>query len=284
MDVLPLHSLASRFLQKEGFDGCSEWTARAFSRIYLVERDGRKLMAKVLKEGEEQRLMFENERTASERCGGIDGLVVPEQLIEREGLLCILSPFVEGFALGDFLRMHRVSTGDALLALARLSKALSEVERRGYVHGDVNDGNVMIDAGSKRVELLDCGLLTPVGKKTWENTDDYVLATMEYASPEQLMGETLTSASDVYSLGLLFHFLLARQLPFHALYVLILSIQTRRDIRDLLVGMLRFRPEDRIGIWSIAGEVEQIERRMARGKNRGRMMRGFWWLKDLLLK
>ncbi|MCC6621263.1 MAG: serine/threonine protein kinase [Deltaproteobacteria bacterium] len=94
---------------------------------------------------------------------------------------------------------------------AGLLRALDHVHRRGFVHGDLKPANVLV---AERLEglhphLIDFGVALPIGTAT----PDEVLATPEYAAPEQLFGEAVDARTDLYALGLLLYELIEHRRP-----------------------------------------------------------------------
>jgi len=96
--------------------------------------------------------------------------------------------------------------------------AVSYAHQHLIVHRDLKPGNILVTADGT-VKLLDFGiakLLQPVAGETGPTPTIHGMstATPEFASPEQLLGKTITTASDVYSLGVMLFLLLTRRMPF----------------------------------------------------------------------
>jgi serine/threonine protein kinase len=124
------------------------------------------------------------------------------------GNLGIVEDWVEGVPLHQFtLKSH----GQAVRMVRKLLAHLSELHRRGYVHGDIKPINVMINptTGSKSLILLDFGLAQRMGSVVGPRT-----GTPEYMSPEQWRGSVWNEATDVFGAAGVLYFLLTRRDPF----------------------------------------------------------------------
>jgi predicted Ser/Thr protein kinase len=84
---------------------------------------------------------------------------------------------------------------------AKLADALSYVHASGFVHRDVKPGNVLL-AGDGRVLLADFGIARLVEGAPTVTDTGFTVGTAAYLAPEQVRGEPVTPAADVYSLGL----------------------------------------------------------------------------------
>ena len=148
-----------------------------------------------------------------------------------DGLAYFVMEHVEGTHITDYCDAHRLSLDERLRLFMAVCRAVHYAHQNLVVHRDLKPSNILVtkpssrfsrEGGSKgqvgRVKLLDFGvakLLNP----TLANVDVPITRTMfrmmtpEYASPEQVRGETLTTASDIYALGVLLYELLTGHRP-----------------------------------------------------------------------
>jgi serine/threonine-protein kinase len=113
-------------------------------------------------------------------------------------------------SLRDILASDGPMSRDDVLRLgAELLAGLRAVHDRGLVHCDVKPANIMLGPGPAK--LIDFGIATPPNAGTEGDTSLGTLATM---SPEQLHGEALTPASDLFSLGAVLYEALTGRPPF----------------------------------------------------------------------
>ena len=98
---------------------------------------------------------------------------------------------------------------DVLRIGRELLAGLRVVHDRGLVHCDVKSGNVMLGPGPAK--LIDFGIARPPHEALEGNTS---IGSLQFMSPEQLHGEALTPASDLFSLGVVLYEALAGRMPF----------------------------------------------------------------------
>ncbi|MEV0267431.1 MAG: protein kinase [Hamadaea sp.] len=125
----------------------------------------------------------------------------------------LVMEYVEGDALSRTLaRVGRLTPARTMALIAQAAEALEAAHLKGIVHRDVKPGNLLVRANGTLV-LTDFGIarsavasqLTAAGA---------VLGTASYLAPEQAAGQTATTASDIYSLGVVAYQCLSGRRPF----------------------------------------------------------------------
>ncbi len=126
--------------------------------------------------------------------------------------------YVEGEPLLDYCEKRDLSTRQRLQIFRDVCDAVTYAHQNLVVHRDIKPGNVLVAADGE-AKLLDFGiakLLDAGGVAGAEKTATlYRMMTPDYASPEQVRGQTVTTASDVYALGVVLYELLAGRRPYH---------------------------------------------------------------------
>jgi eukaryotic-like serine/threonine-protein kinase len=134
-----------------------------------------------------------------------------------DGTPYLVMEFVEGLPLDEYCDVNALALEARIDLFRVLCGAVHYVHQHLMVHGDLKGSNVLVKSDGV-LKLLDFGiakLLTPdaaTGDPTRPAT--LMLLTPDYASPEQLRGEPITTASDVYSLGTLLYRLLTGTTPY----------------------------------------------------------------------
>jgi eukaryotic-like serine/threonine-protein kinase len=137
--------------------------------------------------------------------------------ITPEGFSFLVMEYVEGVRIDKYCDDNHLSIRDRLEMFSRVCGAVHYAHQRLIIHRDIKPANILITKEGEP-KLLDFGiakLLDPEASMAGEQTVTFAAAmTPEYASPEQVRGETITTASDVYSLGVILYQLLAGQRPY----------------------------------------------------------------------
>ncbi|MCX4096239.1 serine/threonine-protein kinase [Nocardia sp. alder85J] len=187
----------------------------------LPRRDALKVLSAELSHDPEFRARFEREANLA---AGLDhpNIVAVYNRGEENGQLWIAMQFVEGIDAAEEARKGpAVMTAQrALRIVSEVGKGLDYAHRRGLLHRDVKPANFLLShsAGEEeeRVFLTDFGVAKSAEDGQDLTSTGQFMATVAYASPEQLTGDVLDHRSDIYSLGCSFYRLLTGQNPYPA--------------------------------------------------------------------
>ena len=137
--------------------------------------------------------------------------------VTPDGRAYLVMEYVEGERLDKFSQERGLSINERLALFRKVCAAVAYAHQNLVVHRDLKPANIRVTPEGEP-KLLDFGiakLLDPEGTVNMDPTVTMQGAmTPEYASPEQIKGETITTASDVYSLGVVLYELLTGQRPY----------------------------------------------------------------------
>lgn len=193
--------------------------------VYLAHRaDGqyeKKVAVKLIDLPLATDVFFERFKLERQILAGLDHPNIARMLdggVSEDGTLYLVMTYVQGVPLDQYCRSRALSVGQRIRLFLEVCKAVQFAHQNLVVHRDLKPDNILVgDDGVPH--LLDFGtakLLSPdLSAETRGLTREGFLSfTPEYASPEQVMGRAITTASDTYSLGVLLYLLLTRHLPY----------------------------------------------------------------------
>ena len=135
----------------------------------------------------------------------------------ENGLNFIVMEYVRGETISDIMRRRpRVSMKTFAQLAPQILAGIGAAHQHGMVHRDIKPSNVIItvdEKGKHVAKILDFGLARLVDSAS-ELTQENLVGTFAFVSPEQVLGERVGLRSDVYALGTLFYHMLSGQMPF----------------------------------------------------------------------
>ncbi len=192
--------------------------------VYLAERADdqyrKRVAIKMLMPGinkDEVLRRFRNERQALAALDHPSIVRLLDGGSTEEGLPYLIMDYVEGVRIDEYCDTHRLSIAERLQLFRTVCLAVQYAHETLVIHRDLKPGNILITKEGV-ARLLDFGVAKVLNPQ-WSpdaplTRTDWRPMTPEYASPEQVRGEPITNATDIYSLGVLLYELLTGHRPY----------------------------------------------------------------------
>jgi serine/threonine-protein kinase len=172
-----------------------------------------KVLAGRFAEDQAVRRRFMREALAAARLSGEPNTVTIFDVGEWNERPFIVMEYLSGGTLDDRIASEGPQPVDRVLRwLEQTAEALDHAHRHGVVHRDVKPGNLLLDR-EENVHVADFGIASAAGMDSLTATGT-IMGTAGYLSPEQAQGQRATSASDLYSLGVVAFELLTGDRPY----------------------------------------------------------------------
>ncbi len=191
--------------------------------VYLarVSEDGREVALKVIQRGlvtDHALARFLRERDILARLDHPAICPLLDSGTSSDGRPFLVMPFLEGaMPITDYCDANNVDIKSKVQLFRQVCNAVQHAHQNLVVHSDIKPGNVLITPDG-RVQLVDFGisrLLSPGHEELTRRFGEQRPATLDYASPEQLHGDSPSTLSDIYSLGALLYQVLCGQKAYH---------------------------------------------------------------------
>lgn len=191
----------------------SVWVAARVDHEYE-----KKVAIKIVKRGMDSREILRRFRVERQVLAGLDHPNIA-RLIDGgstpDGLPYLVMEYVDGTPIDAYCESHHSSITERLQLFRKVCGAVQYAHQNLVVHRDIKMGNILVTADGTP-KLLDFGIAKLIRSELMEAQTqlDQRPMTPDYASPEQVRGEPITTATDVYSLGVLLYRLITGRSPY----------------------------------------------------------------------
>lgn len=229
--------------------------------VYLAERrDGQfehRVAIKIIQHGKATR---ENIRRFQRERNILAGLNHPgiaklfDGGVTEDGYPYLIMEYVEGIPIDRYCRKHNNSTEQKVLLFQQVLEAVRHAHENLVIHRDLKPGNILVD-GKGNVKILDFG----ISKLLEENEDETAatlthigarLLTPRYAAPEQITQSNITTATDLYALGIIFYKLLSGADPFD------MDRLSRYEMEQTILKQEPSKPSTRVSAHSLEKQLK----------------------------
>lgn len=138
---------------------------------------------------------------------------------DENGLPFLVLEWAVGELLESYVKRHTPFAPDeASTVIRQIAGAVGAVHAAGIVHRDLKPDNLIYDAATRTVKLLDFGIATATDTPQEDRLTraGFFVGTLMYVAPEALSGEIVSPAADQYSLATMAYLFLTGTLPYAA--------------------------------------------------------------------
>jgi serine/threonine protein kinase/tetratricopeptide (TPR) repeat protein len=217
--------------------------------IYLAERDDdqyhRRVAIKVIKRGMDTDYVLRRFSTERQILANLNHPNIARLYTggaTDDGLPYFVMEYIEGAPLIEYVDGNRLAVGDRLKLFRKVCAAVQYAHQNLVVHRDLKPTNILVTPDGEP-KLLDFGIAKFLDSKMDTTVTEFRALTPEYASPEQIRGESITTASDIYSLGVLLYELLTGLRPYRI---------TNRTPHEITRAICEQEPPKPSAVWSTA--------------------------------
>ncbi|MFO7798723.1 MAG: serine/threonine-protein kinase, partial [Rhodohalobacter sp.] len=203
--------------------------------------------------------------------------------ITEDGSPYLIMEYVEGVPLDDYCREQKLPLEERLSIFLQICKAVQFAHSKLIIHRDLKPDNIFVTPNG-RIKIMDFGIGKSLGTDFDEGLNEFtrpgnIIASFDFASPEQFCSDDVSIQTDVYGLGALLYLLVTDQRVFNLEAKTVGEIEltvrettperpgrlakseigrVSKDLDAIILKALRKKPEDRYE--TVATFMEDIER------------------------
>ena len=151
-----------------------------------------------------------------------------------DGRYYLAMEYIGGGRFLDLLKKGYLETGRAVNLVLQVARALRYAHKRGVVHRDVKNSNVlvrMLDNGEEQAKVVDFGLVKLSKSDTGLTQTGMILGSPHFMAPEQATGQSVDHRADIYATGVLLYCGLTGKYPFDGPHATaIITAHVTRDV------------------------------------------------------
>ncbi len=151
-----------------------------------------------------------------------------------DGRYYLAMEYISGGRFLDLLKQGRLQAGRAVGLVIQVAQALRYAHKRGVVHRDVKNSNVLVrtlDNGEEQAKVVDFGLVKLSRMDTGLTQTGMILGSPHFMSPEQATGQAVDHRADIYATGVLLYCGLTAKYPFDGPHATaIITAHVTRDV------------------------------------------------------
>jgi len=235
--------------------------------VYLAQRADqqyeKQVAIKLIKRGMDTESVLRHFRNERQILAGFDHPNIARLLdggATQEGLPYFVMEYVDGLPIDAYCDTHTLAITERLKLFREACGAVAYAHRHTVIHRDIKPSNILV-TGDGTPKLLDFGIAKILhpgsGAELVSTMVGLRLMTPEYASPEQVRGQPITTATDVYSLGVVLYQLLTGQKPYR------IKTRTPEEISRAVVEQEPERPSAAVAkrdpnLKSLRGDLDNI--------------------------
>lgn len=135
--------------------------------------------------------------------------------LTADGVPYFIMEYIDGIPITEYCIQNKLPLSDRINLFKKVLKAVQHAHENLIVHQDLKPDNILVTK-EEDIKILDFGISKLLRKKTKESVPEIKkhALTLSYAAPEQIRQQSITTAADIYSLGLVFFKSITNRLPY----------------------------------------------------------------------